>query len=159
MSPNPDFANQLVIDFAPSPEGSCVSDALLAEIARRMRITIPQNAVESSVPCISKQSNNLATLDAQKCLFVAAGNVFRDQKDWLVATPAAIEFSGWPSTMDPTSDPFFFIPLFDPADYGAGRVNLVSFSATSAIFSVTGAAHNVTIILFIVQSAVAPEPS
>lgn len=158
MPVNPDFANQATVTFRDPPTGSCITKQFLQELALLMQIELPASSTGSKI-CTSSQAGNLASLDAENCVYVPADLTFDDELNWLAAAPQDITFSGWSSAIDATAATLVMTPLFSPTDFGSASVDEVSRTKTAVTYRVTGATQDVAIRLQIIQPSIAPQQS
>lgn len=91
MATNPDAAQLLEISFAQPREGSCLPPEILAELASLLRIKLPNSGAGAAV-CVSKDTNNLAQLDAQNCVLVPAAKLYREEQTWDVSSGTDLDF-------------------------------------------------------------------
>lgn len=156
MAINPDAARLLDISFAEPREGSCLTPEMLAELAGLLRIKLPTSGSSSSI-CTSKDTNNLAQLDAQNCILVPAAKIYREEQTWDVSSATDLDFedfaaSGFDATTcklsvhmyldsaetgievkkEPTGTAFIR-PNFEIKERSAGKITIGVQNATSDV--------------------------
>lgn len=120
MGVNPDAANRLKVRIRAPREGSCLTPALVEELAQLIEVTFSDAAMSSQgTPCVSKDSNNLASLDPQNCLLVPAAKLFTEEDTWAASSGDDVEFTGFVSQgIDPTKCMFACYIFLDSTETG-----------------------------------------
>lgn len=154
----PDFANQLKVSFKSPPPGSCLTPELLSEIASLLVVEFPGQNTQDG-PCVSQQTNNLVSLDAENCIFVPGVDRYSDQEDFLSAAPSDITFTGWPESIDATVAIMQITPLFAQSDFATAHYDVVSVAADKVVVRVGGATQDAAILFKLVQNPVPPVQS
>lgn len=101
---NTDSTSQLPIAQRMPRLGSCWTEAQITELTQLLYVQLPQeNSGDVPQVQVSQNAQNLAQLDADFKLYVPAVQTYNESLPWLVATPSEVIFTGWASTIDPTS--------------------------------------------------------
>lgn len=120
MAVNPDAAKRLTVRIREPRQGSCLTPALIAELAELIEVTESEASSDGgSGACVSKDPNNLATLDAQNCILVPAAKLYIEDGTWAVSPGTEIEFNGFTGEgIDPTKCLFSCYLFLDSAETG-----------------------------------------
>lgn len=171
MAANPDAARFLDVSFAPPREGSCITPELLAELAQLIRIKLPDAAGASGGACVSKDTNNIATLDPQNCILVPGARLYTEEQVWDSGSATDLDFEDFAEQgIDATT--CFFGCYIIPDSTEAGKPvlaspgpgaeslrpnwELVTLSASKITITVKNAASDVTVRIQLLQLPVPP---
>lgn len=118
MAVNPDAANRLKVRIRDPRPGSCITPALAQEFAELIEVTLSEAAAGSGM-CVSKDSNNIASLDPQNCLLVPSAKLYIEELTWDSASGSELEFTEFTTQgLDATKCMFSCYIFLDSAETG-----------------------------------------
>lgn len=170
MGLNPDASQLLDVSFAQPREGSCLTPELLAELAGLIRIKLPTTG-SAGASCVSKSSDNIATLDAENCILVPAAVLYTEEQTFDASSAADLIFDGFAEQgIDATTCFFGCFLLLDSTEAGkdamgdpSGTVNvrpnyeIKALTASSITITVKNADSDVVVRIQLLQLPVPPE--
>lgn len=172
MGVNPDAAKRLNVRIREPRPGSCLTPALIAELAELIEVTTSEAAEEGgSGICVSKDPNNLATLDPQNCLLVPAAKIYIEDGSWQASSGTEVEFNGFTQQgIDPTKCMFSCYIFLDSAETGVEvkkeptgtafirpNYEITEFSSTKIKITVKNATRDVRIQIQLLSLPVAQQ--
>lgn len=170
MAVNPDAKNRLSVKWRTPRAGSCLTAAMLEELADLLDIQLP-TAGSAAAPCISRDANNLAQLDPQNCVLVPGAKLYTEEQTWSASAATDVDFEGFAAQqIDPTACLFCCYLLLDSAEAGkdvqgdpSGSVNVrpnfevVELSSSKITIAVKNATSDVTVKIQLLQLPIPPE--
>lgn len=171
MSTAPDSDDILNVRMRSPRQGSCLSPQLAKEIETSLEVSLKQSNNQTSVPLISNQVDNLASLDGDNGIYVPAGSLHTETQTWLAANPAKVTFKAFAANqIDATKAllSFYWIPgsaeagtavLKDPSGTATIRPTVEVSSVTSGVveFQVYNATSDISITLQLFVPAIPPQ--
>lgn len=97
-----DSNQELRIEARDRP-GQCFTPEQVAEIAGRLKISLPASENTASAARASQDANSLVQIDADGAVQVDGVTVFDDSVTYIAADGGDIVLSGWPDAIDPSS--------------------------------------------------------
>lgn len=165
MSANIDAGDSLSVKFRTPRPGSCLTPEIVAELASLIYVEKPPASTTQGA-CVSKDPNNLASLDGETCILVPAAELSEQSESWTVAGGDEVEFDV-PSGFDATQCLLSFWAVYasnetgTSVDAGAAHiwptVYLVERTAATVTLNIKNATQDATIYLQLLKVPTPPE--
>lgn len=173
---NIDANQSLQVRFREPRAGSCITPELLQELSSLIVVEAPEEN-NGQGACTSKDTNNLASLDAEGCVLVPAALLHQEGKSWVVSTGAEVAFT-MPSGFDATQCFLSFWAVFGSTETGTPvrgetdanaatddnvikhiwpTVYLISAVAATVTLNIKNATQDATIYLQALKVPIAPQ--
>lgn len=174
MSANIDASTLLTIRGKKPRAGSCITPELIAEIVSLLEIEFKAEFDPTAVKMkVSTESNNLAALDSNGAILVAAVLQFEDEKSWLAGVTTELTFDGWQGLGIDAEQAFLNIRIMvdtgeagvvvkkDPTGTANVRPNyeITSLTSSQLKIKVYNLASDAAIVLKLVQFPTAADSS
>lgn len=95
-------ATELEVTTRPMPEGSCITDEVMTEIANAL--VVKENPiVESDTQMkVADETDNLSSIGSDGGIYTKSVAVYADDQPWVEGVTSELDFTGWSPSVDPT---------------------------------------------------------
>jgi hypothetical protein len=95
-------ATELEVTARPMPEGSCVTDEVMNEIANALVVKENPAAESDTQMKVADEVDNLSSIGSDGGIYTKAVATYADDQPWIAGTTSELDFTGWSPSVDPT---------------------------------------------------------